>query len=138
MLPSPLHVDGDEGTLELCILQYPVFSPCPDQGGARIRERNWFPSTGKSFVNHQCVTINKREKYPLLLSISPRPKRKPTRIIIRRRIMRPKLPLVESKMGVDKREHDIKCQTNHIKPILARRFAMRARKQSWIISEKRQ
>jgi hypothetical protein len=113
-------------------------SPCPDQGGARIRGKNWFPSTGKSFVNHQYVTINKREKYPLLLSISPRPRRKPTRKTIERRIMRPKLPLVESKAGVDKREHDIKPQTNHIKPVLARRFAMRARKQSWIFSEKRQ
>jgi hypothetical protein len=113
-------------------------SPCPDQGGARIRERYWFPCTGKSFVNHQYVTINKREKYPLLLSISPRPTRKPTRITIGRRIMRPKLPLVESKTGVDKREHDIKPQTNHIEPVFARRFAMMARKQSWIISEKRQ
>jgi hypothetical protein len=112
-------------------------SPCPDQGGARIRERNLFPSTGKSFVNHQYVTINKREKYQLLLSISPRPRRKPTRITIVRRIMRPKLPLVESKTGVDKREHDIKPQTNHVKPVLARKFAMTARKQSWIISEKR-
>jgi hypothetical protein len=78
-----------------------------------------------------------REKYPLLLSISPRPTRKPTSIPIGRRIMRPKLHWVESKAGVDKRQHDINPQTNHVKSVMAKTFAMRARTQSWIISEKR-
>jgi hypothetical protein len=78
-----------------------------------------------------------REKYPLLSSISPRPMRKPTSIPIGRRIMRPKLHWVESKAGFDKRQHDINPQTNHVKPVMAKTFAMKVRTQSWIISEKR-
>jgi hypothetical protein len=32
-------------------------------------------------------------------------------------------------------EQDIKPQTNHVKPMCARRFAKKASKQSWIFSE---
>jgi hypothetical protein len=114
-----------------------VLSPIPDQGGAKIRESILSPKTGKSFTNHQYVAISSRENCPLLLSISPIPRRKPTTILIGRKIIRPKVHLFESETGDDKRKQDIKNHTSHVKPIVASRLAMRARIQSWIISEKR-
>ncbi len=82
--------------------QYPLLSPFPDQGGAKIRESNLSPKTGKSFTNHQYVTINSRENCPLLLSISLIPRRKPTTILIGRKIIRPKVHFMRAKLETTK------------------------------------
>jgi hypothetical protein len=126
MLPSNQHVGGDEGIRELYISGNT--SLFPDQGGAKMRLRDWLPRAGKRCTVHQYTTVIMRAKYPSLLFISPMPESQPTRSPNRRRSTRVKWEWKDIMEEVVNIEQDIKPQTTHVKPMCARRFAKKASK----------
>jgi hypothetical protein len=110
---------------------------CPDQGGAKMREKTQQLRVGNKWMDPQYIATNRRVKHPLSSSKLPKPAYNPTRIPNGRTSASTKCELKETEGDV-KREQPIEPQTSHVKPIFTRMCAKKASMKSWITIRIRQ